>query len=387
MLRILLALLILLLPMASVGAVTMEQGTLEGAPFALARPDGVWNGGLLILAPGMRPTGAPRTPELDPDQPGYRSLLGNGWIIATSSYRRNGVVITDALNDLDNLVEHVAKTHGQPMRVLVEGESMGGTLALLVAEREAGLYHGVVAISPSMQLREPDRGTGFNLRPQIPVILLANQSQLEPFRNYIENVNIDLFGVVRPVLFRVARSGHANVNQQERLVALHALIDWLDHGRQALPPEVHHEDSGTRFFVRPSTGSAVLGRSLPDSAIHDVTRHPPAVPSEVIMDSDGRGFAATVVDESITHGHLLLNAQPADFESIGLSPGAYFQVRTRERSLRVLYGRDFDRVPWGQWLTLPNADGYFQLTRHQARASDAGLLTIGDAVHIRRYDP
>lgn len=385
--RILPALLILLLT-GPVRAVTVEQGELEGAPFALARPDGDWNGSLLILAPGLRPLAAPRTPELNPDQPAYRSLLNNGWMVATTSYRRNGVVIADALTDLDNLVAHVTKAHGQPKRVLVEGESMGGTIALLLAEREADLYHGVIAVSPAPQLREPDRSSGFNLRPQIPVIFLANQGELEAFRSYIENVNDDLLGVVRPVLFRISRNGHANINAQERLVGLHALNNWLDHGRQALPPEVRNEVTTTRFNVRPSTGSAILGRALPDSAIHDATRPPPAAPSEVIMDPDGHGFAATVVGVSIIHGHLLLNAQPADFDVIGLSPGAYFQARTADgRIMRVLYARDFERIPRGQWLALPGADGFFQLSRHQTGAASDGLLAVGDAVHIRRYDP
>ena len=41
---------------------------------------------------------------------------------------------------------------------------------------------------------------------------------------------------LRPALFRVLRSGHVNVNQRERLVAIRALNAWLDHGRTALPP-------------------------------------------------------------------------------------------------------------------------------------------------------
>lgn len=385
MLRILPALLILL-PTGPVRAVTVEQGEIEGAPFALARPVGAWSGGLLLVAPGLRPLAAPRTPDLNPDQAAYRNLLGDGWMVAATSYRRNGVVIVDALNDLDNLVDYITKVHGQPARVLVEGESMGGVIAMHLAEREPDRYHGAVAIGPALQLREADGGPGMNLRPRMPLVFLANQNELEPFRGYIENVNVDLFGIVRPVLFRVSRSGHANVNPQERLAALRALINWLDFGRQALPPEVHQEDTGTRFVVRPSSGAAILGRSLPDSAIHDATRPPPDRPSEVIPSPDERGFAATVIGSSIVHGHLVINAQPSDFAALDLAPGAYFQARVGERILRVLYRRDFDRVPRGQWVAQPHADGYFQLSRHQMRATDAGLLDVGNAVHIRRYD-
>src|SRR5258707_4017357 len=78
---------------------TTETGEIEGAKFTLLRPH-TWNNRVLLLAHGLRDADRPLVADLFPEHLAYRALLDEGWIIAKTSYRRNGVIVADAIKDL-----------------------------------------------------------------------------------------------------------------------------------------------------------------------------------------------------------------------------------------------------------------------------------------------
>lgn len=345
-------------------AVVVERGELEGARFAIARP-AVWNRQILLLAHGFRPETAPLTADLFPDRAAYNRLLEEGWIVAKTSYRRNGVIIQDAIKDLDNLRAEVVRRHGRPERVLVEGDSMGGLIAVLLAERppeDTPLYHGVIAVGAALGMRLPaDEQAGLSMQPRIPIVFLSNRSESEGPRRYAEVRLPPNTPSIRPVLLRVARDGHVNVNQAERLAALRALNLWLDSGPEALP------------------------KPDPQIGAIDVTRIPEPLPSRVFPDPNGGGFTAHITEVTEVYGNLLLDAQPADFAAAGIAPNAQFQVKIRDQAHRVLYGREFGSVKRGEWVIIPSADGFFWLGRNGLSAAATTGAEIGDLVQVKRY--
>jgi len=354
------------LPAAPASAVTVETGDINGAKFALARP-GFWNKRVLLLAHGFRAPDRPLVADLFPEHLAYRTLLDAGWIVAKTSYRRNGIVVADAIADLDALRDHIVQECGPPDRVLLEGESMGGLIATLIAERDRSdpaLYDGAIAIDAALSIQEPGRNIGLTVLPQIPLLFLTNQSELNAPRAYVTSRTRPpgYAPELRPVLFRVARDGHVNVNQRERLVALRALNDWLDHGRDALP--------------RPSPGAPFV----------DATVAPEPGPSQVAAHSDGHGFDARVVEVSGNYGNVFLNAQPDDFAAAGIKPGTWVELTAHGWKLRVRYGTDFSSVKKGEWVVFPNADGFCWLARNLGDAAATAHLVDHDPVTIRRYD-
>ena len=213
-------------------APAIETGEINGAKFTLARP-AQWNHRVLLLAHGLRSTDRPLVAALFPDQLATKTLLDEGWLVATTSYRRNGPIVADAIADLDALRAHIAEKLGAPQRVLLEGDSMGGLIVTLMAERPLQtprLYHGAIAIGAVLDLREPDSALTISFRPQIPLLFLTNQSELDGPKNYVTHDATDL-AAIRAQLFRVARDGHVNVNQHERLAAIRAVNAWLEIGR------------------------------------------------------------------------------------------------------------------------------------------------------------
>ena len=343
---------------------TLATGEINGAKFTIALPVR-WNHRALLLAHGLRDPGRPLVADLSPDHAAYKTLREEGWLIAKTSYRRNGLIIADAMADLDALRAHIAATYGSLDRVLLEGESMGGLIITLLAERRVerpALYHGAVAIGAALEAREPDStAPSLRLQPQIPLIFLTNQSELEGPRRYVAADVLDP-DLPRPVLFTIARSGHVNVNQAERLVALRALNAWIERGPEAVP--------------RPAL----------DATFFDATVPPAPRPSLVRAHPDGQGFDCDVVEVSAIYGNVFVNAQPADFAAAGITRMARFQLVAHEQRFRVVYGRDFSSVKRAEWVAFPNADGFFWLARSYADAASTAKLKPGDTVSIRRIN-
>ena len=137
----------------------------------------------------------------------------------------------------------------------------------------------------------------------------------------------------------MARDGHVNVNQRERLVALRTLLDLIDHQPVTLP---------------------TVGRRID---FFNATQEPEPGPSQVRVLNEG-GFEARVTEVTAVSGNVVLNAQPSDFAQADIVPGTWFELIARGQSYRVFYGRDFTSVKRGEWVAFPNADGFFALGRN-----------------------
>ena len=77
----------------------VERAELKGSKIMIAKPV-PWNGNALILAHGLRTENLPLTADFSMDDPFARTLLDEGWLIASTSYRRNGLIIDEAVEDI-----------------------------------------------------------------------------------------------------------------------------------------------------------------------------------------------------------------------------------------------------------------------------------------------
>ena len=130
------------------------EGEIAGARWIAIVPDN-WNNRLLLEAPDRRHIPDPLVAELDAATPDHQALLATGWALATTSYRRTGPILIDAIDDLLALRDRLATEIGQPRIVLVAGTGMGGLIATLIAEKHSDEFHGALAIDPKLQMRDP----------------------------------------------------------------------------------------------------------------------------------------------------------------------------------------------------------------------------------------
>lgn len=342
----------------------LDQGELNGAKYAIALP-AQWNRQVILVAPPLRPETEPLAAGFSPEDVAYKTLFSEGWMIAKTSFRRNGIVIADGLADLDALRAYIVRKYGQPERVLVTGESLGGLVSILVAEREPRqppLYDGVLAISPLLQLRETPATIGLSLQPRLPILFLVNQGEIEGPKGYMASPFAHESSIVMPTVFRVARGGRANINQRERLAALRALALWVERGPTSLPRPEKKEP----FF---------------DATIPTEPR-----PSVVTVHGNGRGFDTLVTAFAAPTGNVVLDAQPADFAGVDIRPSTWFRLVVHEKTYRVFYGRDFDSVKRNEWVLFPSAEGNFILSRNGGNAVSTAKLALGDTLSVQRFE-
>lgn len=121
--------------------ITGEIG--PGALYAIAMPTGPWNGELVVFAHGIgRPSDPVALPSLSP-LPEW--LTSQGFALAYSSFSVNGYgAVKDGMQRTHQLRGIFAATVSQPTRVYLMGRSLGGLIAVMLAERFPGQYDGAL---------------------------------------------------------------------------------------------------------------------------------------------------------------------------------------------------------------------------------------------------
>jgi pimeloyl-ACP methyl ester carboxylesterase len=335
---------------AATSGVTLETGGIEGAKFAIAVPK-IWEGKLLLIAHGLRHEDAPLLADVNVKDEAYAALLRQNWIVAITSYRRNGWIIEDAMLDLDNLLRHITETRGKPKCVIVQGSSMGGRIAVRLAEREkqhAVHYDGFVAIGAALGVtKEPDKTRKIVFTPHRCILFLSNQNEIgDPTVYALRSPQ----GEGTPAIWVIVRDGHCNVLPKERLAAIEAMGKWLETG------EVD------RF--------------------RNATMQPDKVES-VAEFRDGWAYAE-ILGISPVYGNFNTAFLKEDVEKLGIEKGERFLFRFGNKTFEPLYGTTYGDVERGDWIAFLLANGRLRIARNFADASKTAGCGEGDTVCIAR---
>ncbi len=343
--RLFMLLVVLFLLIPELEAAEIEKGEIAGAKFMVAVPEG-WQGQLVLLAHGYRHEGSPLEADFDPEGDLARPLLEKGWCVASTSYRRNGWIVEDAIEDVRSLYQKVEKDHGEVKRCVVIGNSMGGLIAALIAEGAVERVHGVVAIGAYLG-KEKSQGEGYydslTWKPKVPLIFLTNMTELDHPKHYREKA-----GTEKTALWEVKRAGHCNVSGAERTQALLAVNDWIDG-------------------------------KVPDKDKYG-TLPPPDRPSTAEL-IDG-GFRGKVTDVSPAWGNVSTNLVATDFTKIGLKPGGTCWIETPKKKAEVTVCTHFSDAPRGKVAIYVDPNGWVQIAENGGRASDAFGLAEGDSFQL-----
>ncbi|MGV3531660.1 MAG: hypothetical protein ACO1QR_04765 [Chthoniobacteraceae bacterium] len=190
------------------------------------------NGGVALFAHGFRPPEAPLSAALDVKSGFNRQLLDAGWILAATSYRRNGWITKEAVEDLRKFVE---KHHREPKRVVLIGSLLSGYIGMLAAEQPQGLVNGVLALGAG-GIPEDDQELSrtFSTTPRIPLLFLSNAAEAHGPKRYAKKAPPRSVAV-----WTVKRGGHVNMSVPEQASAWAALLSWLD----GHPPSLERDAS------------------------------------------------------------------------------------------------------------------------------------------------
>lgn len=127
---------------------TVHRGTIDGAEYLVKVPDD-WNGTLVLFSHGYYPEAWPPPPGFVMLSTAAQSedwLLDHGYALAASNFRTvTGLAVEPALTDQIRLLDWFEDNVGTPRRTISSGMSMGGGIAVLLAERNPHRIDGVLA--------------------------------------------------------------------------------------------------------------------------------------------------------------------------------------------------------------------------------------------------
>jgi pimeloyl-ACP methyl ester carboxylesterase len=104
-----------------------------------------WTGDLVLYAHGYTAPHSALTIPSEADL--FAGVFGlSGRAFAVTSFRSNGLVVQDGIQDLQELLELFIAEHGAPGRVYLIGASQGALIATLALERRPEFYDGALAL-------------------------------------------------------------------------------------------------------------------------------------------------------------------------------------------------------------------------------------------------
>ena len=325
------------------GQLRVDRGELQGAKFTVAVPEN-WNGHLLLLAHGGQRESAPLNSDFAMNSPTYQHLLADGWMIASTSYRRNGDIVVEAVEDIDVLRQHIVETYGPPQRTLVQGSSMGGTIVTLIAETRSEDYDGVLALGAALEVRDAQQPHQWTYKPRIPLLFVSNQTEVEGPRDYVHKA---AKAPSVPVFWYVARDGHVNLREIEQETALRALDHYVETGQ-------------------------IQGDK-------DATIVPDLVSSAEF--SEG-GAYTQVTNITSDYGNIDTQFTAEDLQTLAIAAKTHFQIQFEGRTFRVLLATTYGDVKRGEWVAFVRAEGRLRIARNYENAAQTLECEEGDKILI-----
>ncbi len=324
-----------------------QDGTLEGALYKIVLPE-KWNGKLLLKAHGGRPEKAPLSADFKVK--GYvKTLLEKNWMVAETSYRRNGIIINDAVKDLNNLLNHIEKKHGKTKAVYLLGASMGGKIAVQMAEEKNNRLSGVVAVGAALFCKDwcqdKKSPTSLTFEPKVPLLFVSNVNEIKEPKIYTEKVKKSK---LKPVVWTLERKGHCKINRKEVEKAVLAVEKWAENGKKPVDTTLNIE---------------ILRKNV-------ATRH-----------KNGRAYTKVFSIHPV-YGSIVADFSRADFRKLGIEQNSYFYIGYKDKKFKAYFGSTYDDVPRGKWISFITAEDYLMIARNWASAVELLGCKKGEELFI-----
>jgi dienelactone hydrolase len=207
-------------------AVTIAQGTHEGADFIIGMPLRTrWNGDLVMFAHGYEGEGPGRGTVNPPPLSGQLTKRGYAW--AASGYRSRGYHPDRFMADTLALRERFIREFGRPKRTIIHGQALGGHVAVASLERHPEVYQGAFVECGVLD-------SALTGKIRVPLMTIHEPADLRvPVRleqDYRRRAVAA--GTARLLVQRaVGASGPCAFDTAARMRAFDDLADWIEHGK------------------------------------------------------------------------------------------------------------------------------------------------------------
>jgi len=332
---------------------TVEEGKLGGSLYKIAIPQ-KWNKKLILNAHGYRTEKLPLSAEFPIEKTHNEVLLKEGWMIAETSYRRNGLIIQDAIDDLKLLYDFIAKKYGKPARSYILGGSMGGQIVVKIAEEKKDRFDGVLAVGAALLCDDNDPSmcedkanlNKHTFQPTIPILFYSNLNELSEVQEYVAKTEKTK---ANSALWISTRRGHCNINYLEDEKALRALFNWAENGKKPADEKVLIDVRRTDSKARYEAGR-LYGK------VHTIN----------------------------VYGSVIADLSRADLEKAGIKQDSFFSVGFKDKKFKIFLGYSYGDVKEGEWVSFLTADDYLMVARNWENAQKTLGCKAGDEIFIEK---
>lgn len=334
-------------------AQTRYTGEINGADYIVDVPVHS-TGDVLFIARGFRPDFFPVSAVYEVGTNFYQTLLSEGWTIASTAFKTNDWVVGEGGEDILALQRHIEVEIHPVKRSIIYGETMGGGVAVWLAENKPQSFSGVLCLGAHL-FPEPEKegepseviAPVFNQQPKLPIIFLANDYEMKSSQSYVSEVEDARY---LPITWYIDRTGHVNVNSAERLAAFRALTAWI-----AGTPAQKVED-GT------------LEMSPESAAAHQ-----------------GQMAAANIRLLRPLYGNIYTTFVEGDLDALGVEISDAFKVTHKQQTHSITYAKAYSDVPYGEWVAFIDSEGYVQISRNYANAAETIGAEVGDPLLFTNF--
>jgi pimeloyl-ACP methyl ester carboxylesterase len=169
--------------------------TLNGAAYEIKMPT-TWNGTLLLYSHGYR-YAQPAPPDFSPvetkavsasDDETAKQLLSAGYALAGSAYKSNGWAVQDGVAAAEDLHKFFVDNVGQPYRTEIWGDSLGGLITQMIAEKHPEWVDGAAPLCGVMAGVVPNMNLALDVSYAVKTLIYP-QMKLTGYSSYQEAVD------------------------------------------------------------------------------------------------------------------------------------------------------------------------------------------------------
>ena len=335
---------------SSLWAQTRITGDVEGVEYIIDIPENQ-TGKVMFIARGFRPEFFPLSAVYEVGTRFYQTMLEDGWTIASTAFRTNEWVVAKGAEDILALQAFIDREVHPIKQSIIYGETMGGGVAVWLAENKPETFSGVLCLGAHLFVpptKEDEQletlSSLLSATPNLPVVLMANGHEIRSSQLYIEAIKDTPFP---PVTYYVERTGHVNVNSAERLTAMGMLLDWID------------------------------GKTPKSVADGTIQLSPESVAA--ISTSSAAGNIRLIRP---LYGNIYTNFVKDDLEKLGINLSDSFEISHKQQTHNITYAKAYSDVPYGEWVAFIDPEGYVQVSRNYANASETLGANIGEPLLI-----
>ncbi|KAL9654674.1 hypothetical protein ABK040_006736 [Willaertia magna] len=286
----------------------IEEGEILNSKYKLIIPTLQKPNSIYIWCHGYRPIGIPLTTTFDYYSEPYATLNRKGFILASLSYRREGYILKDAVEDIINLRNYIVNKYLSNTLIkyiLLEAESMGGAIVTFLNERSnRNLFTGIIATGAALYVQKDpiDNPIQFLHTPHIPQIFLCNNSE----------ISVKLEDIIVPACWLVDREGHCAVYKEEIQLCFYGLFEWIDNNKILLENDITLLDIDTEHFH--------------PNVLKKVSK------VEFIQNNETLKGAWVQVDEVTLYGEVILDITDFEFKKLHIYPYQNYKILISKES-------------------------------------------------------